>query len=446
MKKILIIGAGRSSTILIEYLLKQSELYNWQITVADANIDLAKSKTHHPNGKAEELDIFDVKKRQQLIKEHDFVISMLPASMHTEVAEDCVRLGKSMATASYVSDSMKALDKYAREKNIVLFNELGLDPGIDHASAMKIIDHIHQQGGRVITFHSYCGGIVAPESNDNPWGYKISWNPRNVVMAGSSGPAEYLKDGQIKILPYIRLFKDISNLKINDFEFDAYANRDSIQYIDAYQIPEVKNILRGTLRYKNFCKAWNIIVNAGLTDDNVLIDTSNLSYQDWVNMFLNTDSNEKNIRKKFIDQFTYLGTTDSDVMEKLDFLGLFSDSKIQRPNKGTSAMILQSILEDKLQLKENDRDWVVMYHFFEYEIKGKKYQLESYFDRKGKDAFHTAMSETVGLPLGIVVKNYLLGKIPLKGVQIPTVQEIYTPLLEELKTLGIEFKEKIYSI
>ncbi|GIV26894.1 MAG: saccharopine dehydrogenase [Bacteroidia bacterium] len=443
MKTILIIGAGRSATILIDYLLKQSELFNWKIVVTDSNVELAKTKINqHPNGMAEELDIFDVKKRQQLIKQSDFVISMLPASMHTEVAEDCVAFGKSMATASYVSDSMRNLDRSAREKNIVLFNELGLDPGIDHASAMKIIDEIHQQGGKVLTFKSYCGGLVAPESNDNPWGYKISWNPRNVVMAGNS-TAEYLSNGKIKLLPYQRLFEQAETIQIDNFTFDAYANRNSIQYINAYKIPEVQNILRGTLRYKGFCKAWNIIVNLGLTDDSIAIDNlENISYKEWVEMFL--PSGEENIIEKLKRIFN--NRIDEDVVEKLRYLKLFSDEKIQKPSKGTSAMILQSIMEEQLKLKPEDKDWTVMYHYFEYEIKGKRMALESYFEDKGKDSIHTSMAKTVGLPLGITVKNYLLGKIPLSGVQIPTTPEIYQLLLNELKEYGIIFKEKKYNL
>lgn len=439
MKKILIIGAGRSATVLIEYMLKQAEIHNWQITVTDANIQLAKSKIqNHPKGQAEELDIFDVKKRQTLIKEHDFVISMLPASMHTEVAEDCVRFGKSMATASYVSDSMKALDKYAKEKNIVLFNELGLDPGIDHASAMKIIDDIHQQGGKIITFKSYCGGLVAPESNTNPWGYKISWNPRNVVMAGN-GTAEYLSDGKIKILPYQRLFEEHETIYIENFVFDAYANRNSIQYIDVYHIPEVKNILRGTLRYEGFCKAWNVIVNLGLTDDTVAIDNLNeLTYKDWLEMFL--PSKNQPIKEKL--KAIFKDRIDDKVIEKLEYLNLFSDEKIKHLSKGTSAMLLQAIMEEKLKLNPEDKDWTVMYHYFEYELNGNRYALESYFDDKGKDSIHTSMAKTVGLPLGITVKNYLLGKIHLNGVQIPNHPEIYQPLLEELQLYGVIFKEK----
>lgn len=445
MKKILIIGAGRSSTVLIDYLIAQSEKYNWKITVADSNLNLAQTKIkNHPNGMAEELDIFDVKKRQSLIKNHDFVISMLPASMHTEVAEECVRCSKSMATASYVSDSMRNLDNEARKKGIVLFNELGLDPGIDHASAMKIIDNIHQQGGKIITFKSYCGGLIAPESNDNPWGYKISWNPRNIVMAGSNSTAEYLSDGKIKLLTYHRLFKEREQIYLDNFTFDAYANRNSVQYIEAYKIPEVQNILRGTLRYKDFCKAWNIIVNAGLTDDNIPIDTTHLTYQDWIEMFLQKE--EKNVREKFKNQFSDLGTSDEEIMKKFDYLDFFSDKKIRVPSKGTSAMILQSVLEEKFKLKETDKDWVVMYHYFEYELNGKLYQLESCFDEKGKDSTYTAMAKTVGLPLGITVKNYLLGNIKLSGVQIPTIPDIYILLLNELKSFGIEFKEKIHLI
>ncbi|HPQ08887.1 MAG TPA: saccharopine dehydrogenase C-terminal domain-containing protein [Bacteroidia bacterium] len=443
MKRILVIGAGRSSSVLISYLLKQAELYNWQVIVADSNIELAKSKINqHQKGIAEELDVFDVPKRQKLIKESDFVISMLPASMHIEVAEDCLRFSKSMANASYVSDSMRQLDKKAKEKNIVFFNELGLDPGIDHASAMKIIDSIHQQGGKIITFRSYCGGLVAPESNDNPWGYKISWNPRNVVMAGN-GTAEYLSDGKIKLLPYQRLFEQHETIKIENYIFDAYANRNSIQYIDAYKIPEVKNILRGTLRYKGFCKAWNIIVNLGLTDDNIAIDNlDNLSYKEWLEMFLPTGN--ETVQEKLIKVFG--DRIDNDVMKKLEYLKLFSEEKIQRPTKGTSAMILQSIMEERLKLLNSDKDWTVMYHYFEYELNGKKYAIESYFEDKGIDNIHTSMAKTVGLPLGITVKNYLLGKIQLSGVQIPTTSEIYEPLLKELSEYGITFKEKKYNL
>jgi saccharopine dehydrogenase (NADP+, L-glutamate forming) len=443
MKRILVIGAGRSSSVLISYLLKQAELYNWQVIVADSNIELAKSKINqHPKGIVEELDVFDVPKRQELIKESDFVISMLPASMHIEVAEDCLRFSKSMANASYVSDPMRQLDKKAKEKNIVFFNELGLDPGIDHASAMKIIDSIHQQGGKIITFRSYCGGLVAPESNDNPWGYKISWNPRNVVMAGN-GTAEYLSDGKIKLLPYQRLFEQHETIKIENYIFDAYANRNSIQYIEAYKIPEVKNILRGTLRYKGFCKAWNIIVNLGLTDDNIAIDNlDNLIYKEWLEMFLPTGN--ETVQEKLIKVFG--DRIDNDVMEKLEYLKLFSDEKIQRPTKGTSAMILQSIMEERLKLLNSDKDWTVMYHYFEYELNGKKYAIESYFEDKGIDNIHTSMAKTVGLPLGITVKNYLLGKIHLSGVQIPTISEIYEPLLKELSEYGITFKEKKYNL
>ncbi|GIV29679.1 MAG: saccharopine dehydrogenase [Bacteroidia bacterium] len=443
MKKILIIGAGRSATVLIDYLLTQSEKYNWQVTVVDNNAKLAEQKVHkHPNGVFDELDIFDVKKRQALIKNHDFVISMLPASMHTEIAEDCVRFGKSMATASYVSDSMKALDKYAREKNIVLFNELGLDPGIDHASAMKIIDDIHRQGGKIIAFKSYCGGLIAPECNDNPWGYKISWNPRNVVMAGN-GTAEYLSDGKIKLLPYQRLFENYETISVENFVFDAYANRNSTKYIDAYRIPEVKTLLRGTLRYNGFCKAWNILVNLGLTDDSIAMDNLNeLSYNDWLEMFLPDGNQSSEEKLKHIFQ----NRIDEEVIEKLKYLKLFSTEKIKNLSKGTSAMILQSVMEEQLKLKETDKDWTVMYHYFEYELNGKMYKLESYFDDKGKDCIHTSMAKTVGLPLGITVKNYLKGKITLNGVQIPTIPEIYLPLLEELQSYGITFKEKKYNL
>ncbi len=441
MKKILIIGAGRSSTILIDYLLKHAESCNWQITVADADITLAQSKiANHPRGKAMALDILNISERKKAVQSHDFVVSMLPAFMHGEVAKDCVECGVSMATASYVSDTMKALDKEAQKKGIILLNELGLDPGIDHASAMKIIHDIKSKGGKIISFYSYCGGLVAPESNDNPWGYKISWNPRNVVMAGT-GVAQYLSEGKIKYLPYPRLFSAHQTINIESHTFDAYANRNSLEYIDIYGIPEVKNLLRGTLRYSGYCKAWDIIVNLGLTDDSFIIpNTSAFTYKQWTESFLipGNESVIVKLKKMFSEKIT------DEVLQKLEYLGLFSDNIISIKN-GTPAQVLQTLMEEKLKLKEHDKDRVVMYHLFEYEINGKKYKLESYFDRKGHDSVHTAMAETVGLPLAITVKNYLTKKFNLTGVQIPTIADIYNPLLEELKEHNIRFIEKIYN-
>ena len=264
MYKLLVIGAGRSSGSLIEYLLNQSVAHNWQVTVADMDIRLAEEKLNkHPNGTAISFDIKNEEQRQAIIQTHDFVVSMLPAFMHGDVARDCVSFGKHLATASYVSADMKALDTEAKSKGLLLLNECGLDPGIDHASAMKLIDEIKQQGGKITSFKSYCGGLVAPESNDNPWGYKFSWNPRNVILAGQ-GTAQFLQNGELSFIPYNRLFTQTETVTVEGYgEFDAYANRDSVSYRDIYGLQGINTMLRGTLRQRGYCKAWSVFVKLG---------------------------------------------------------------------------------------------------------------------------------------------------------------------------------------
>jgi saccharopine dehydrogenase (NADP+, L-glutamate forming) len=261
MKKILIIGAGRSSISLIEYLQKKSGELDVNITVADMDENLALARVKGlPNAKAISFNIHEIEKRQTIIKEHDFIISMLPASMHMDVAKDCVAFGKHLATASYLSAPMKSLNDEVKKKNLFFLNECGLDPGIDHASAMYIIDKLKSNGATIHTFKSYCGGLVAPESNDNPWGYKFSWNPRNVVLAGQ-GTAQYLLNGEMRFIPYNRLFTQIEKISIDGYgNFDAYANRDSLSYINSYNLQEVKTMLRGRLRSEGFCEGWNVFV------------------------------------------------------------------------------------------------------------------------------------------------------------------------------------------
>lgn len=443
MIKILIIGAGRSTVSLIDYVLKNSTIYDWKITVADVDIKLAQEKVaNHPNGKAISFDIKNEEKRRLVIIDHDFVISMLPAFMHADVARDCVEFGKHMATASYVSAEMKALDSEANKKNIILLNECGLDPGIDHASAMKVIDEIKDQGGEILSFKSYCGGLVAPESNDNPWGYKFSWNPRNVILAGQ-GTAQYLHDAEIKFIPYNRLFTQNDVIEVDGYgKFDAYANRDSISYIDVYGLKSIKTMVRGTLRQYGYCKAWNVFVKLGLTDDSSRITHSNkLTYSSLIASFLPPGNGNTKERLK-----SFMGSGwDPEIEKQLDYLELFSDKKIEM-EEGTPAQLLQALLEEKWKLKANDKDMIVMQHQFEYAIPGKIIQkLNSSLGVVGKDENHTAMALTVGLPLAITVKNFLIGKFDLSGVQIPTKKEIYLPLLKELDENKIIFNEKIIS-
>jgi saccharopine dehydrogenase-like NADP-dependent oxidoreductase len=441
MTRILIIGAGRSSSSLIDYLLKNSAAHNWVITVADADEKLAAQKVnHHENGKAISFNVNEEYSRREIILQHDFVISMLPAFMHGDVARDCVEFGKHLATASYVSAEMRELDAEAKSKNVLLLNECGLDPGIDHASAMKIIHEIQAKGGEVTSFKSYCGGLVAPESNDNPWGYKFSWNPRNVVLAGQ-GTAQYLDEGIMKFIPYNRLFTQTDAIEIEPYgKFDAYANRDSISYIDAYGLYSINTMLRGTLRQRGFCKAWNVFVKLGLTDDaSRITHAGELTYTSLVDSFL--PNTKKTVKEKL--QYLMRHEWDEEIEQMLNYLELFDEKKINI-NEGTPAQLLQYLLEEKWKLQEHDKDMIVMQHQFEYRLPDsqKIHKLHSSLGVVGRDQQHTAMALTVGLPLAITVKNFLSGKFNLNGVQIPTVKEIYEPLLLELEKNGIVFSEK----
>lgn len=440
MTNILIIGAGRSSTSLIQYLIKNSATYDLKITVADVDINLAKQKVGtNSNANAITFNINDADKRREIIQQHDFVISMLPAFMHAEVAKDCVEFGKHIATASYVSADMKALDKEAKKKGLLLLNECGLDPGIDHASAMKEINAIKQQGGNVSSFKSYCGGLVAPESNDNPWGYKFSWNPRNVVLAGQ-GTAQYLENGVLKFLPYNRLFSQTDIITIEGYgSFDAYANRDSVSYKEIYGLENAKTMLRGTLRQQHYCKAWNVFILLGLTDDTSKITHSDkLTYTDLINSFLpNGTGNTKEKLKNFLKD-----NWDFDIETMLEYLELFSNKKIALP-EGSPAQLLQALLEEKWKLQETDKDMIVMQHQFEYTLpndKTKVLKTNSSLVVIGKGSHDTAMAQTVGLPLAIAVKNFITKQFTAAGVQIPVTPEIYESLLKELEEHNIIFK------
>jgi saccharopine dehydrogenase-like NADP-dependent oxidoreductase len=443
MYKLLIIGAGRSSGSLIDYLLNQAVTNHWQITVADMDSRLAEEKLNkHTHGKALSFDIKNEEQRQALIKTHDFVVSMLPAYMHGDVARDCVEFGKHLATASYVSADMKALDEEARKKGLLLLNECGLDPGIDHASAMKLINEIKQLGGQISSFKSYCGGLVAPESNDNPWGYKFSWNPRNVILAGQ-GTAQFLQHGELSFIPYNRLFTQTDVIAVEGYgEFDAYANRDSVSYRDIYGLQGIKTMLRGTLRQRGYCKAWNVFVKLGLTDDSSqILNTKGMTYANLLAAFLPPAKGSIHERLK-----NFVGADwDDTTANMFEYLDMFEDQTISLTS-GSPAQLLQALLEEKWKLKEEDKDMIVMQHQFEYTLSenpGKLKKAESSLVVKGINKNHTAMSLTVGLPLAITVKNFITKKFNLHGVQIPTHSEIYVPLLKELEEHQIIFSEKM---
>ena len=430
MQHILVIGAGRSATSLIEYLLDQSSTQQWKVTVADLSLNLAEQKVNnHPAGNAIALDTADKQARRNSIAQADIVVSMLPAFMHITIANDCLALGKHLVTASYVSPEMQALHQEAKAKNLIFLNEMGLDPGIDHMSAMQIIDRIHGQGGKITSFKSYCGGLVAPESNDNPWGYKFSWNPRNVVVAGQSG-AHYLENGQQVHLPYSSIFAAPVVFQLNQHEsFDGYPNRDSLSYQAVYGLNHVATLIRGTLRELGYCQAWQALVLMGLTDDQIQLELpTNTTWAVWAG---------KRYEQLVMENPAF---ADEVVKQKLTWLGLF-DSKPLGKTIGTAATILLDLLESKWLLEPHDKDRIVMIHHFTYELNKKVVHLQSALDLIGTDTLHTAMAKTVGLPLGIGVKLIHQQNIKARGVMIPISSEIYEPALAQLSKAGIRFIE-----
>jgi len=441
MRNILIIGAGRSASSLIQYLLNKSDKEKLHLTIGDLSLELAQRKTNnHPNATPIHLDIFDEKQRQAEIQKADIVISMLPAHMHIEVAKDCVTFKKNMVTASYISDGMQALDEAVKANNLVFMNEIGLDPGVDHMSAMKVIDEIHDKGGKMILFESFCGGLVAPEYDNNLWNYKFTWAPRNVVLAGQGGAAKFIQEGKYKYIPYNKLFRRTEFLEVEGYgKFEGYANRDSLKYRSVYGLDDILTLYRGTIRRVGFSKAWNMFVQLGMTDDAYPMENSEtMSYRDFINSFLPfhpSDSVEIKTRLA-------LGIEQDDIMwDKLLELDLFNPNKIVGLKNASPAQILEKILNDSWTLQPHDKDMIVMYHKFGYELNGVKRQIDSKMVCIGDDQTYTAMAKTVGLPVAMATIQILNGNIKTPGVKLPTRKEVYLPILKELEEFGVIFKE-----
>ena len=442
MRVVLIIGAGRSASSLIQYLLNKSEEEQLHLIIADLSLELAQKKTNnHPNTTAIALNIFNEKERRAAIEKATIVISMLPAHLHIEIAKDCLLFKKNLVTASYISDAMQELNAEVKKNGLIFMNEIGLDPGIDHMSAMKVIDEIREKGGKMLLFESFCGGLVAPESDTNLWNYKFTWAPRNVVLAGQGGVAKFIQEGTYKYIPYTSLFRRTEFLEVEGYgKFEAYSNRDSLKYRSIYGLKDILTLYRGTIRRVGFSKAWNMFVQLGMTDDSyVMEDSENMSYRQFINSFLPyhpTDSVE--IKTRFL-----LKIDQDDIMwDKLLELDLFNDNKIVALKNATPAQILEKILGDSWTLQPDDKDMIVMYHKFGYEIDGKKVQMDSQMVCLGQDQTYTAMAKTVGLPVAMATLLILNGKIKTHGVQLPILKEVYLPVLKELEEYGIHFKEK----
>jgi len=501
MRKVLLFGAGKSATILIDYLLRNAERERWELTVVDANPEPARQKIgSSPFGKAIAFDINNATERNRLISNADIVISLLPPSLHSLVAKSCIANSKNLLTASYVDDDMRNMKKDIEEKGLLFLCEMGLDPGIDHMSAKKIIDKIHEENGRVVSFRSHCGGLVAPESDNNPWHYKISWNPRNILMAGKDG-ARYKENGKVIKIAYEDLFHPDRLVGIPDPDIGFlswYPNRDSLGYIDTYSLHEAETFIRTTLRHPDFMIGWKNIVDLKLTDEKPLYQTDGKSlmhffkehmekngFSEWLQQKLTRRlgqakdmienlmkiikaeneakqmgeeipesfmaANKKgdietihldDIKSRAAEHLAYKMHEANLILKQLLFLGMDDETTLINKGLCSAADVMQLVLEKKLALQPQDKDMIIMLHEIEYETQREKSKIKSSLIVKGDDAIHTAMAKTVGLPLGIAARLVLNGKIGLKGLHIPVQKEIYNPVLEELEDFEIKFLEK----
>jgi len=423
MKNIVVFGAGKSATCLIDYLTGVSLQKSWSLTIADSNIEsLQKKLIKSPGIVPAQVNVENARERTALIQKADLVISLLPPSLHILIAKDCITNFKNLLTASYVDKEIRKLSSQIEKNNLFFLCEMGLDPGIDHMSAMQIIHRIKDAGGNITVFRSHTGGLVAPESDDNPWHYKISWNPANVVKAGSAG-AVFLQGGQVKKTSYRDLFQETGLVEIEPLgQYAWYPNRDSLAYIPVYGLESARDFIRTTLRHPDFCMGWKDLVKAGLTNDLTPVPMEIKTVSEWSKPllpFLN------NFNKKLYVQ-----------------LGLFNNDPLPEIPRYSSG-ILQTLLEKNWRMKETDKDMILMLHEFEYVLNDQNHFLRSSLVVKGENAVRTAMAKTVGLPLGIAAKLILENKISLKGLHIPIIREIYEPVLTELENEGIRFREEL---
>ena len=441
MQTILVAGAGKSSICLIHYLLTHAPRNKWTVIVADGDEHSIAEKTKgNPHAEAAVIDITNAAQREPLVMRADIVVSLMPPHLHIHLAHDCLKHKKNLITSSYISDEMKAMDAAVKEAGLMFMCEMGLDPGIDHMTANKIIDSIHRVAGVITSFKSYCGGLIAPESDNNPWHYKFSWNPKNVVTAGFGG-AKYLQNGKNVEVPYEKMFEHNKKIKVADLGMLAYyPNRDSLRYLDIYHVPEIKTFLRATLRYPSFCKGWQAMILLGLTNQEDNFDTTGHTYASWLKLKTNYTGNGT-LQQHVAELLNMSG--DDKVIGMLRWLGLFDETPLKQ-GMLSSADILLEQLQDKWQMAPEDRDMVVMQHEIEYEHKGRKITLISSMVIEGESREFSAMAKTVGLPMAMLARMVLNKKIvPPTGVLMPTMASVYRPLLTELSHNGIVFKDEI---
>ncbi len=438
---VLIIGAGRSASTLIEYLAAKAPARGYHLTVVDtATEPMAWIQKQFPHVTTRAVDITQAPERRTLISSHDIVVSMLPAYMHEMIWRDCIEIGRHFFSASYVSPALREMAEQIRKKRLFFLQEMGLDPGIDHMSALQVIDEIHEQGGEVYSFKSYTGGLIAPESDDNPWHYKFTWNPYNVVTAGKDG-AVFLQNGHIHAVPYHHLFQTIDDIYLPELgQFEGYYNRDSLQYQSAFRLPEAETLIRGTLRREGFCHAWHVLVELGMTADTVQIPLNpRMTACDFTRMFLPPTYEDLPADVQLARQLHL--STDDPIIEKLRWMGLFERKPLHLEGRHSPAKVLLHLLKPRWQMMPHDRDMIVMVHLFRYRMQGRSFWKKSYMHARGDNRMRTAMAKTVGLPLAIAIDLFIQGTINLYGLYIPNVPEIYRPVLEQLKANGIHFHE-----
>ena len=445
MQRIFVIGAGKSSTVLIQYLLDRAEEHDWFVTVGDMSEAAAQRKVNgHSRGDAIFFDVYDDTLRRACIRQADLVVSLLPANMHSPVAKDCIQFGKHFVSASYVNPEMQELDEAAQQQWVILLNECGLDPGIDHMSAMRMINEVKREGGHITCFESYAGGLISPESDTNPWHYKISWNPRNIVLAGQGISKFYWRDS-LKIIPYNKLFSRYDILEIPGYgDYEGYPNRDSTRYRSLYELESAHTVVRGTLRKRGYCDAWDVLIKLGLTDENYTVELpKDCTWKTFIDCFLPYEPG-MDVQQKFVKYFQLEDAPK--IVAQMEWLGLFSDEPIGQ-EKGTPAGLLQGLLERKWQLEPGDKDMVVMLHKMEFTNNGKDYEAQMSLAVSGEDEVITAMAKTVGLPAGIAARLILTGAIKKAGVIIPVTADIYGPILDELRDgFGIQFIHQLNEV
>jgi saccharopine dehydrogenase (NADP+, L-glutamate forming) len=438
MKKVLVLGAGLVTRPLVQYLLGQPD---YAVTVASRTLSKARVLVgDHPGGKAVAFDITkDGAALGDLIAQADLAISLLPYIHHVQVAEACVRQRKHLVTTSYVSDGMRALDSAAQEAGVILLNEIGLDPGIDHMSAKRIIDQVHGDGGEIKAFRSYCGGLPAPNANDNPLGYKFSWSPRGVVLAGRNS-ARYKENGHVVEVPNARLFATHYLMWVEGLgDLEAYPNRDSVPYVDIYSIPEADTMYRGTLRYMGWCDVLQQLNAIGYFSLDERRDLAGKTFRQVMAELIETD----NLAELASELATFLNVSpNSGVMMALEWLGLLDETPVS-----SQATTLLDVLADQMLVKmgyrEGERDMVALVHEFLAVYPDRSERITSTLIDYGIPGGDTAMARTVGLPAAIATRMVLDGEIDLTGVQIPVLPDIYEPVLGELEQLDIVCAEKV---